>query len=105
MPQPGDKLYDVFNGKLHTVVFLEESIVPTASVPTYEVRDADGRRRRCRCDQYATTPREAWERYLQDLQQSHGVQVSLLAQTQGQIEELADLILKATDMSRRCDAP
>lgn len=64
MPNPGETLYTVSNGHLEWVVFVEESISPGASVPTWLVNSSVGRLSRCAVGMYATTAMEAWQRHL-----------------------------------------
>lgn len=106
MPQRHDKLYHVWNGQLETVTFLEEGLADeTCTRPTYLVRDANGRKSRCSIDMHLLTAKAAWEQYLAEAQQSHAAQVRQLAESQVQLEYIANEIRKATDMIRRCDAP
>jgi rubrerythrin len=62
----GDVLFRVLDGKLEQVVFVEESLNPDCSVPTWLVRDAC-KRVRCSRGSYVESEKEAWEKYLKEL--------------------------------------
>jgi hypothetical protein len=62
----GDTLYHLWHGEIETATFLEESIVESASIPTWLCRGKDGRRFRCAVGMYSITEREAWARHLDE---------------------------------------
>lgn len=68
-PKAGDKMYDCFNGSLTVVTFIKEEIAEGASVPTYVLKDKDGRKFSCAREMYVKTEIEAYERYLQQAEQ------------------------------------
>lgn len=65
----GDKVYSVWNGKLETAVFLEESVVDGAWRPTWLIRK-DRKRFRCSPNQYLPSAEAASKRYLQECKQA-----------------------------------
>jgi len=97
-PKAGDKLYDCFNGKLTVVTFIKEEIAEGASVPTYILKDKDGRKFSCAREMYVSSEIEAYERYLQ--QADLGV-----IQIRKHIQDTLDtLILVTSDITRCKDA-
>lgn len=68
----GDKMYKVSRGpedsapQLEVVTFIEESVLPGASLPTVEVRSRGEKRQRIRTSPgyYLPTEKEAWLQYL-----------------------------------------
>lgn len=70
MPNAGDKLYDCFTGSLRTVTFVSQGLAEGASVPTYILREASGRKFRCAIDMFLPTEREAYQRYLDNCKQA-----------------------------------
>jgi hypothetical protein len=102
MPNPGDKMYDCFNGELETVIFLEEGLAgPGCSVTTYLMRKTnypqdDVHRGLFRCDKamYKTTAQEALEGYLKEAE-------SYLIDLDRQIEELKQEKIKVGEVILR----
>lgn len=65
MPNRGDKLYDVFNGELETVTFIEQSLAaPECTIETWLVRKHKNVLARCSIDAYKTNAELAWQEYL-----------------------------------------
>lgn len=77
----GDKLYNISNGQLETVTFIEEGFAdPSCTRTTYLVKDANGRKARCSTGHFATTPKEAWERHLLDTKAGLEAQLKHIAE-------------------------
>lgn len=87
MPQRLQKMYSVSgNGDLETVVFLQEQILPGATIPTYSMKDLiSDRRFSCSKDMYVETEQEAWERYLKECEQ-------ILPKLKEQLESLKEKV-------------
>ncbi len=78
----GDRLYSVWNGKLETFAFLEESIVEGAFSPTMVVRNMETMCKiRCSLTHCLPTKKAAWELYLTQCEKNND----------GLIEHLKDL--------------
>ncbi|MGO8746201.1 MAG: hypothetical protein ACLQNE_09445 [Thermoguttaceae bacterium] len=70
MPKRGDTVYKVWNGKLETARFIEESVLPGCGAPTWEIRGEGDRRSRCSTTMYLDTEKAAWERYLAECREA-----------------------------------
>lgn len=65
------KLYRVFNGNMEIVQLLDEHhLCDGATQETYLVRRQDGSKATCSKTHYFASEKEAWQDYLDDLQES-----------------------------------
>ncbi len=66
----GDRLYGVNweSGDLYIMIFVREEIAPGASLPTYILKDENHRRSQCSTDMYHRTPKEAYAKYIADIE-------------------------------------
>jgi len=94
----GDTIYKVWNGKLETAVFLEESIdvANGATAPTWLIRDG-GRRSRCSPGMYQATEAEAWQLYQQDCDEA-------ILRLKNDIEEMREQLAFARSENKRVKA-
>jgi hypothetical protein len=93
-----DKLYRYVNGAREIVTFLSEGLADlTCSLSTYLCRNAKGERFRCSPNMYASTEREALERYIKEV--AEGIE-----SMHKQITELEDMEWDAVALLEKLEA-
>jgi peptidoglycan hydrolase CwlO-like protein len=96
MPKHGDSLFSIEGGKLKRVIFIEESLsAPECTETTYVLRNLNSQSRfRCSKDMYVATSEQAWQRYLDQLQQALPDAEKAVINAQNQLNWLKNKILE-----------
>lgn len=117
MPNRGDKMYRIgqtdepcseFSNPhpmggdravLEVATFIEESLSdPSCTVTTYLMRDSNGRRFRCSKEMYVISAKEAWQRHLQQCQESLPANIKIVEDAQKQLDWLKREISRVDDL-------
>ncbi len=97
MPNIGDKLYQVWDGKLLTATFIKEQIVKGATRSTWTVRKVSGLKANVSPDHYLLTELAAWKKYHTELARSGTLLVGSVKNAQAALDECIDQMHAATE--------